>query len=227
MFGSPPAIARCGAVAAAVFAFLAVSSAVAACPPSEISFYGNGPILSTATSYDSTVGSSTITFDIPAGNLTLDQCCSLANTSINVRDEFDVTGVPMGTPVTMTAQMIADCFVIVTCETGDCSGFVVDSLQHVTDVDALPHEVNGPGRFDFHDVLSVPLTIVAGTPELLSFELEGHRVAGNTSESGGSANITFSGLPPGVNIVSCKGYSLFRVTPVHRTSWGELKTIYR
>jgi hypothetical protein len=40
-------------------------------------------------------------------------------------------------------------------------------------------------------------------------------------------HFSFSNIPAGAAIVSCKGYTSDPVVPVHGTSWGHLKALYR
>jgi hypothetical protein len=59
----------------------------------------------------------------------------------------------------------------------------------------------------------------------LGFELYEFVAAGISGGGSGTARIRFSGVPAGMNVVSCEAYSL--VTPVRARTWGALKSIYR
>jgi len=208
----------------------AASPARADCPESDVGLRGV-QIVTSAPTYDSTYvyfGTFQAAFDLPAGTLSMYQCCTLLHTWVDTRDAFDVTGVPPGTPVTLTAQLTVDCFVSTTgCGGSGCSGTVIDSLEHGADVDSQVHAVHlFIGREDFHDVLSIPVTIVAGTPEVIRCKIEGYRNPGGSHDSGGSGSIQFVGLPPGVSVISCQGYSS-QPTPARKRTWGSLKVTYR
>src|SRR5262245_41399736 len=117
-------------IALAVVAIVAsMSAAIAACPSSEVTLAGFGPILSTSTTYDSTYGSAHVSFDVSLGRLMMDQQNLLAPTLVKVRDAFDVIGVPTGTPVAVTAQLYLDGYVSTPgCGGTGCGGILADSL---------------------------------------------------------------------------------------------------
>ena len=75
-------------------------------------------------------------------------------------------------------------------------------------------------------LLPLPLLLAAGQPERITFRLSGQRSPGGSHASEAHGVIGFTGLPPGVGITSCQGYS-GTATPARRTSWGRLKTLYR
>ena len=74
--------------------------------------------------------------------------------------------------------------------------------------------------------LSVPLTRPAGVPFTIVYELiSGAFLRGSSAH--GVARFDFTGLPPGVAIQSCRGYTQDTATPARPTSWGALKSRYR
>jgi hypothetical protein len=77
-----------------------------------------------------------------------------------------------------------------------------------------------------HGVAQMPVTIVAGTPKTIEFEMAAWRSPGGAHGGRGVGNIRFTGLPTGARIVSCNGYDNVAV-PIRVTSWGRVKTIYR
>ena len=50
---------------------------------------------------------------------------------------------------------------------------------------------------------------------------------GSFASGSASASLSFTGLPSGYAVVSCQGYVSDPAVPVHATSWGRLKAIYR
>lgn len=72
-------------------------------------------------------------------------------------------------------------------------------------------------------VVRTVVTGAAGDPFTLHFDLT---VNGNGSGHG-SAELRFSGLPPGARVVSCQGFRQDFPTAANGMSWGRLKAIYR
>jgi hypothetical protein len=222
-FPSPPAVA---ALAALVLATPAAAGVV--CPESWVVLHGTLQFTTTAGVFEYSDSDCHAGADLPQGTVNMSQPGFLAATTVEALDAYDVVGVPPGTPVNLTAQFVVDGSVSTPgCGGSGCGGYVKIRLAHEADGDSITYSIHlFQGSQSFHDVRSLPLTIVAGSPEVLRFLLSGARTPGGAHASEGRGTILFTGLPEGVDVVSCQGYSL-AATPVHGTSWGSLKTIYR
>jgi hypothetical protein len=202
------------------------------CPFSEYSFTQNMTGATRAATLDSVIGTqdnrvgSEIIFNLVSGLLRIYSGPSGSPTSLRVRDSYDITGVPPGTLVTVTAELQVSGVL----RTFQCSGgcgvdfFAViwhgtDSQRYDASFEATSTDLNLP----FSGTVSLPVIIAAGRPQIIEFELRAERTA--LIPVLGQAMITFSGLPPGATIVSCQGYG--GIVPVRRASWGTLKTLYR
>jgi hypothetical protein len=217
-------------------ALVVVSSALPAaearattpCPANQMHF-GDGTVFtSTAAAFDSTRNEDHVQYDLVTGNLVMHQCCSITGALTDVYDEYDVTGVPAGTPVSLTVVLTVDGAIwTFHCGGTGCAGHYVARIIHGTDAAQANHSDNiFDGRIEHHDVVTLPLTIVAGQPERLEFYLAGGRALGGSHGSEAIAVISFTGLSAGMSIVSCQGFA-GGVTPVRRSTWGQLKTRYR
>lgn len=209
--------------------------ALGACPESSASLggYGTGTTLaavfdSSASPYDGQGGTYHVAFDLHAGTLQMQQCCNLGLTIIDAADAFDVVGPPAGTPVALVVRMLVDDAVIsMGCGGSGCGGLVGASLAHGADVQRAEHSVGlFSGRLDFHDVIDLPVTIVAGQPERIDFTIYGRRTPGGNHASEGTASYQLLGLPEGAVVTSCQGYTP-GPTAARRASWGRLKAAYR
>jgi hypothetical protein len=222
-----PRHSACAAGIALVASLLASGVARPACPANSVSLGGYGSTATSAQQFDSSStygGAFHGAYNLATGELVLDQCCNLSSTVVDVVDAYDVTGVPAGTPVLLTAQLS------VAGSLQTPGGVITCAIQHGVDVQQSLHVVNAyQGWQPFSEFLQLPVTIVAGQPEPIEFVLSGRRTVGSRIDASGSqarASIGFTGLPAGATIVSCQGYSGAPV-PARRPSWGRLKTIYR
>ncbi len=144
-------------------------------------------------------------------------------------DAYDVVGVPAGTPVNLTAEFTVDGSVFTFgCPGSGCAGVLEMSLQSGALVDETRYQINlFLGSRPIHDVRRIPITIVAGSPVPITFEISGQRTPGGSHGSTGDGRLSFAGLPAGATVVSCQGHSSGAPTPLRRASWGSLKAIYR
>jgi hypothetical protein len=204
------------------------------CPASEYRLGGGGLVSSADPAADTTwappgyVGSFRAAWNLPAGTVAMSQCCSLLDTHVWARDAFDVTGVPSGTAVLLTAEFVVDGAVWTDgCGGTGCGGVMGARLRRGADSAVVEHPTHlFSGRADYRDVLQLPLTIVAGSPETIEYQVWGHRTPGGNHGAEGTGLIRFQGLPPGAVVVSCKGYGQ-TPTLVRHTTWGRLKSVYR
>ncbi len=196
-------------------------------------FRGQGIFTSTASEFDSTHASFPtfrVAYDLVAGTVEMYHCCSLGITSVKASDLYDVAGVPAGTPVPLIVTFTVDgeAWDAGFCGGSGCGGILASSIQNG---DQFNEVVNAPtlfagNRAQYHDVIELPVTIVAGQPERIDFKIWGTRSPGGSHGSTGMGTIRFEGLPTGASITSCQGYG-GTTTPARRTSWGSIKAIYR
>lgn len=204
------------------------SSFTTPCPTNQLHF-GNGTVFtSTAATFDSTRNEDHVQYDLVTGHVVMRQCCSITGVLTDVYDDYDVVGAPAGTPVSLTVVLTVDGAVwTFNCGGAGCAGHYVARIIHGTDATQANHSDNiFNGRIEHHDVVTLPLTIVAGQPERLRFFLAGGRAPGGSHGSEAIAVISFTGLSAGMSVVSCQGFA-GAVTPVRRSTWGQLKTWYR
>jgi hypothetical protein len=223
-----PALAVALALTAA--AVVAPARANPNCPASQWSLGGQVSGTTTAATLDTMInvaGVKHVSFNLPAGMLELDQCCALLHTVLDAADAYDVAGVPPGTVVSVTALLSVDGSVSTTgCGGSGCGGVFYDRIQSGAVLDDRTHAIGVfNGSVPFHDDLSIPVTITAGTPVEIHYHFEGYRSPGGSHMSQGVGTIGFAGLPPGAHVVSCQGYGA--AVPVLPTSWGRLKVRYR
>lgn len=216
-----------------LFGVLAPARADSPCPTSAVAFFGNPDVPQTAAAFDSIVDVAPdcrmrTAYDLRAGTTLMQQCGFLGFTSVRASDTFDVIGVPAGTPVQVTAEYEVDSGVYVNgeCSGSGCCGRVVLRLQQGALFDERTHiPTLYSGRADFHDLLALPVTIIAGEPVTFDCILEGNRCAGGEHGSEATGTLRFTGLPAGVRVVSCRSFG--GVTHARARSWGQLKLLYR
>jgi hypothetical protein len=96
-----------------------------------------------------------VAYDLRAGTTRMEQCGFLGFTSVRASEAYDVIGVPMGTPVQVTAEYEVNSAVYVNgqCGGSGCCGRVVLRLQQGTAFDERSYSPTlFIGRADFHDV---------------------------------------------------------------------------
>jgi len=241
---APPSRARIGSgwlIAAAVVigaGFTAPGRAQAeandTCPPSIIflrSYTPSGPFSTSALVYDTTfvdVWTAHVTFDRTAGSMSLSASSGgRMNATVRVVEQFDVVGVPLGTPVTAVMEFRLDGWSEQACGGSGCGVLFQGTLVAGGDSVIADGNIPGPGTLhrDVAVTLSLPVTFVAGSPIQAEFLLEyGTGPGGASASAQGIARYRVSGLPAGVHSIACAGTD---VTPVRRATWGSLKTLYR
>jgi hypothetical protein len=223
------------ALAACHLGASSVSAAAKECPASVVWFiwHGQGGYSPTSAQvYDSTFTRG------PYGDhahVTLDR--SLARLSVSatgalwagarVVERFDITGVPQGTPVNATLVYRLDGSVLNNCGGGGCGVYYGGTLAF--GADSVSADADLPGPCDncsnnLATTLTLPVTFVAGTPLEAAFTLGYHTSFVGWGDAQGAGSYGVVGLPPGVRAIVCPSGD---VTPVRRSTWGAVKTMYR
>lgn len=214
----------------AAFALLRAHPASSQCPSSRVVIRNVAVAPIAAAVYDTVTSDGLFGagFDLGKGVVHTFQPGTLAETSAEGVDAFDVVGVAAGTPVTVTAVLTSDGTISGPCSGSGCTGVIELTLTHGADVDAIVYQRQNRSAtaIPIHDQRTLTVTIVAGTPEVIAYKVLGHHAPGGGNPTTVSGALTFRGLPEGANVTSCQGYSL-QAVPARRTSWGRVKTIYR
>jgi len=208
-------------------------AAFGTCPQSHANMRNAGVATLEAAVFDSTTtdGSGTyhVSYDLPHGRVFMEQPGCLCGAWVEATDAFDVTGVPAGTPVPLTAILTMDGAVYTLgCSGTGCAGSVDCRISSGGVQDTRFDQVHlFVGSQDVHDVASIPVTITAGTPVLISYYVHGQRSVGGSHGSRATGVLSFSGIPIGADVVSCQGFTSAVPTAARLRSWGALKAIYR
>lgn len=203
------------------------------CPSAALTFsyaYHWSDVSSDAAALDTTFtpsayDSARVTFDRVAGRLSVGAVGRLW-AGERVVERFDVSGVPIGTPVPATIVFALDAEVLNRCGGGGCGAYFIATLA--SGADSVIADASLPGPCDCTKTLSttleLPVTITAGTPVEAAFRMLYHtsHVAWGRVSAVGFYGVT--GLPSGVRAMACRGADL---TPVRRTTWGQVKSAYR
>lgn len=199
----------------------------APCPDSYVSI-GIPSSITAAAVFDTSGWTGEARWNIPAGNVYMYSTGSLAGTTVDVFDDFDVTGVAPGTVVNVLATLTVDGAVWTDgCGGSGCAGWYSVWFRHGSDsLEVLHADGMFSGRIDHHDVVQLRVPITAGTPERLEIRARGARSPGGSHQSEANAVLSFTGLDEGVGVTSCKGFA-GTVVPVRTNSWGRIKTMYR
>jgi hypothetical protein len=143
-----------------------------------------------------------------------------------LEDDFTLIGIAPGMPFTLTATARFTGRVSSSGAPGDGSGAAINGRLR----DALGNEaiasisVGETGDRTLDQSVALPVTGTAGTPFRLRFSAEAYVLAGFGSLQG---QLSFTGLPAGASLISCRGYSSAAPVPVRTTTWGAIKTLYR
>ena len=205
----------------------------ATCPESHASMKNQGTATLVAAIFDSTVddplGPYHVSFNLVQGVASMRQPGCLCGAWVEAADAFDVTGVPAGTPVPLTVRFTVDGSIFTLgCGGSGCAGSIDTRLS----CGGLVSEnfIQRPvflGSVPVHDERTIALTLTAGSPATILYYLHGQRSVGGEHGTEATGHITFEGLPVGITVVSCQGYSSGAPTPARRTSWGQIKAHYR
>lgn len=220
--------ARGCVVAAALL--VAPSPAHAQCPESFLVFPFSGSEQYTAApTFDASgLDGSWARGNHELGNYSLHHSGFLSPTILRASDRFDVTGVPLGTPVNLTMRLRIDGWAFTSgCGGSGCCGMLAATVRAGPDTAQagfLGQTTNG--RADFGGTVELPITLIAGTPRDLEIEMYARRCAGGAHTVDATGFVTFEGTDINAVVVSCKGFGPAAV-PVQQRSWGQIKTIYR
>jgi len=229
----------CSVLAAAV---LLVRVAAADCPPSTF-FYGGldpaNPIPKVAPRCDTTFSIAPCDrvhgrYDVPAGLLiaSIDVACAgfptISGLETVVEDDFQLVGAAPGTPVSFTVRLHLSGEGHNFSAPGDGGGARVRGtiLEGTSNSASLQRATSNPFENDFfvNETISRPVDAVAGTPVHLRLAVRAESFDGRGRMDG---QLEISGLPPGVQLVSCRGYVSDAPVPARAVSWGRLKARYR
>jgi len=209
------------------------TAAAGECPPGRLAFE-NGPDLTftsptAAFTFRTPFNYESAAYDIPAGWLSAaDSCVSVsAIAHVTVTEEFTLTGVAPGTPVSFDARFRFVGEVDFLCGAGDVSAWVGAGLLAETVGDSA--FVDRSARCGTQPVdlaFSVPLTRPAGEPFRIIYDANVGGFIGGSFVSG-VGQFDFANLPADVAIHSCRGYAQGTSTPALPASWGALKASYR
>ena len=214
----------------ALVAAVAESPALAQCPASTLTFPTPGSEVTTsAPTFDVTsTDGCWVRGDHHTGVYSLHHDGYLAPTDVVARDLIDVTGVPVGTPVSVNVRVLVQGWVYTTgCSGAGCCGTLVATARSGTDSMATQMGATSyVGRGDFSGAVLVPIVIVAGTPREVEVEMWSRRCPGGAHTVDATGQVTFEVINPSVTVTSCKGFGSTTL-PVHRWSWGRIKLSYR
>lgn len=204
------------------------------CASSEIQLAGQVTVTSTASTLDTTAvayNGAEGSYDIPQGKIYVHHGGTLHPTSVASRDYYDVSGVAPGTPVTLTAEFdFAGTVSTPGCGASGCWGDFIASItwngQTAQDFKNVNVIADTWTSFPVSGGTSLPITFVAGTPQLIEFKLSGFRDPGGNQIEDGTGHLRFVGTDSSIQVVSCNGFG-DRVTPTRASSWGSLKVRYR
>jgi hypothetical protein len=202
------------------------------CPASQAEMRNAGVATLEASLFDSSTTDATgvyhVRYNLPQGRVFAAQPGCLCGAWVEAADLFDVTGVPAGTSVTLTAILTMDGTVSTPGCPGQCAGSVDCRISSGVVQDAKYQQVIiNLGSMDVHDVASIPVTFVAGTPVEIRYYVHGQRSVGGNHATTTTGLLSFSGLPNGVVVVSCQGFTAAATTAARPMNWGALKAIYR
>ncbi len=226
-----------GALALVFAHFLSASPAVGGsteCPASTVWYFqhGHGGYYTVDSfTYDthfSTDGydSAYVSFDRNEARLSLSAIGAMS-AGVRVVERFDVVGVPPGTSLDATVVLRLDGGVLQNCGGSGCSmrfgGTLASGADSVSAIASLNGPCGGCHR-DIDTTLVLPVTLVAGTPLEAAFTLQYGTTWVGWGEAQANGIYGIAGLPPGVRAIACPGAD---VTPVRRSTWGGVKTLYR
>lgn len=224
-----PGSARgCALALAAVIGFVA---SAAACPQSCVQVLSGPEYCTSAAQMDTSgvpapnswCGPYQAGYSIPLGTLysaassPFDGC----EGRTTVEDDFDLSGVAVGTAVPLTARLSLSLHAWDYMGPGSAYAGLLEGASNSSTVEW--------NLFDFYDstretVLTVQVTAMAGTPFRMRYFVGSH--VGELCFAEWHGTFDFTGIPAGASVVSCNGYAQVP-TPTRPSSWGRLKARYR
>jgi hypothetical protein len=165
-------------------------------------------------------------FDIPQGALFATTNAGLSNcwAGLTVRDDFVVTGLPSGTPLTLTAHLAVSAHYgcLGVCMGG---GSAIEATLRAVDLDEATWT---PGCVDECEVIAdTVLTVSVPCYADAPFRME-YVLWSSAAELSGRVDAVFSfeGLAPGSSLQSCRGFVQDYVA-TRPVTWGRVKALYR
>ena len=229
-------------LASAIAVAATARAAHADCPPSTL-LYGAPnpvtPIVEVAARVDTVFSVQACDrvharYDVLAGLLiaSIDAACGGPSTMLPtaletaVEDEFQLTGLAPGTPVSFNVVLHLLGFGQSFSEPGGGGGarLTATLLEGSSNTVQVVKGTLGSLPLNVDEPLSLPVAAVAGTPIRLVAAVRAESFDGRGQLDG---LLEFTGLPPGAGLVSCRGYSSAAPVAARRTSWGRLKATYR
>ena len=194
------------------------------CPQSCISSCFTLPVCTADSTGESASVHGASSFDIPSAHLAaqsscFENCCA----DVTVNEDFTLEGLPLGTPIAITARLD----VRIEMNQGYVGGGGAGARLTNPLGGEVQWSVQSPdtGEVDLvrDTVLTLPLSVQAGSPFRLGFG-----VNCGSSEMIVSVDgvFSFDGLPSQSSIVSCRGFTQIPV-PTRTTTWGGVKARYR
>jgi len=231
------------ALSCLAFLALALRTAHADCPVSTF-FYGALdpaiPIVKVAPRVDTVFSIQSCDgvhgrYDIPAGLLiaSIDHACSgdlggaPSGLETVVEDDYELVGMPPGTPVAFDAvlHLKGDGHDFGPPGGGGGARLRATLLEGVSNSTSLLRATTGlDPAISIDEPLTLPISAVAGTPVHLRVAVRAEAFDGRGELEG---LLGFTVLPPGAFLHSCRGYLSDAPVAARRTSWGRLKAVYR
>ncbi len=145
--------------------------------------------------------------------------------SADGHDLFRIFGLPAGTPMSFTVELLLHVSLYSTGSSGSDEGW----RASLTEGDFNSDSQGGSiliGTVTEDRVLRITVPYPAGTPFRLAYYVQ---VAAGQAQAGSSVSgtIAFPDLPPGAYAASCHNFGAIWATPARPVSWGAMKIRYR
>ncbi len=147
-------------------------------------------------------------------------------TSTTAQDDFVVTGIPSGSPLTFSAMLQVS-------STDCCNNLTGGSISGATIQLAGGPAASGGylsnchGCNSFTQTLTIPITTTAGTHFQIAYQARTYSIEAGGGSSSIGGTLSFAGLPPGSIVSSCQGFRQDFIVAVSLASWGRLRLLYR
>ncbi len=144
--------------------------------------------------------------------------------TVEANEEFIVTGIPPGTPLSIHAriQVVASAGSAGGISPSNhASGWLQEAGAGRVETSA---SVEGVGSMNLDEFRSLNFPNLAGEPFRLTLGAGSRSLEGTSSAS---VTLSFTDLPAGALVSSCKGFFSGPPVPTRPTSWGKLKLRYR
>jgi hypothetical protein len=168
-------------------------------------------------------GGANCSYDATRGTVGAGFCCNFGWGSAQVVDDFVISNLPPGTPLTFRATL----YLGLQCSgyshgSGACNGSMTgpDGATVRYGIDACC----GQGNSASHP-LDLAVQALAGQTFRITYQVEAEADEGGFGSASGQ--FIFQDLPPGATIQSCHGYVEDFPVPAKPMSWGRVKVLYR